>query len=84
MKKIKRYFKVLKGAGEAFVDDNCVKLSASLSYYTVFAIAPMLIIIISLSSIFLGRDIIVSLGHWAKSAVDGFLIVTSLLIWRLL
>ena len=33
---------------------------------------------------FAAQVIIVSLGHWAKSAVDGFLIVTSLLIWWLL
>jgi len=56
MKTIKKYFHVLKGAFSAFSEDNCVKLGASLSYYTIFSIGPMLIIIISLSSIFLGRE----------------------------
>ena len=56
MKTIKKYFQVLKGAFSAFSEDNCVKLSASLSYYTIFSMGPMLVIIISLSSIFLGRE----------------------------
>ena len=56
MKFIKKYFRVLKGAGAGFSQDNCAKLSAALSYYTIFAIGPLLIIIISLSAIFYGRD----------------------------
>ncbi len=55
MKFIKRYIHVLKGAGDAFITDNCLKLSAALSYYTIFAIGPLLIIIISLSTIFFAR-----------------------------
>jgi membrane protein len=39
-----------------FLNDNCIKLSASLSYYTIFALGPTLIIIISFAGIFLGRD----------------------------
>lgn len=58
MKVIKKYLSVLKGAASAFNDDNCVKLSAALSYYTVFSISPLLIIVISLSSIFFGREAI--------------------------
>jgi membrane protein len=56
MKFIKRYFHVLKEAASGFSQDNCAKLSAALSYYTIFAIGPLLIIIISLSAIFYGRD----------------------------
>lgn len=33
-----------------------MKLSASLSYYTIFSIGPLLVIIISLSAVFLGRE----------------------------
>jgi membrane protein len=54
--KLKKLWKVLKSAGSGFVNDNAFKLSASLSYYTVFALAPMLIIIISLTGIFFGRE----------------------------
>lgn len=56
MKKIKAFWKVFKNAALGFIDDNAFKLSASLSYYTVFALAPLLIIIISLTGIFFGRD----------------------------
>jgi membrane protein len=56
MKAIKKYFHVLKEAGKGFSQDNCSKLSAALSYYTIFAIGPMLVIVISLSTIFYGRD----------------------------
>lgn len=56
MKKIKTAFKLLKNTSIAFSDDNAFKLSASLSYYTVFALGPLLMIVISLSSIFYGRD----------------------------
>lgn len=40
----------------AFIEDNGFKLSASLSYYTIFSIGPIIIIIISLVGIFLGRE----------------------------
>lgn len=42
----------------SFSSDNGLKLSASLAYYTVFSIAPLLILIIALSSFFLGHDAI--------------------------
>lgn len=56
MKFLKKFFKVIKGTASAFSQDNCVKLGASLSYYTIFAIGPLFVIIISLSAIFYGRD----------------------------
>jgi membrane protein len=56
MKSIKTFFKVIKGTASAFSQDNCIKLAASLSYYTIFSIGPLLIIIISLSAVFYGRD----------------------------
>lgn len=49
---------MLKEAGAGFSQDNCAKLSAALSYYTIFAIGPLLIIIISLAALFYGRDAI--------------------------
>src|ERR1044072_765783 len=49
-------WKIFKQAVTEFLDDNCIKLSASLSYYTIFALGPMLIVIISFAGIFLGRD----------------------------
>lgn len=40
----------------AFIEDNAFKLSASLSYYTIFSMGPILIIVISLAGIFYGRE----------------------------
>lgn len=45
----------MKEAAKAFSGDNAVKLSAALSYYTIFAIGPLLVIVLSLSGIFLGE-----------------------------
>jgi membrane protein len=39
-------------------DDHCFRLGAALSYYTLFSIAPLLVIIISVTSYFLGEDAI--------------------------
>ncbi len=39
-----------------FIDDKALKFSASLSYYTVFSIAPFLAIIISFSGFFFGKE----------------------------
>jgi len=49
-------FECIKKAGSEFASDNAIKLSASLSYYTIFALAPLLILIISLAGLFLGTD----------------------------
>lgn len=38
-----------------FINDNGLKLSASLAYYTIFSLAPLLILIISLAGFFLGN-----------------------------
>ena len=56
MKKIRTAFTLLRHTAVAFSDDHGFKLSASLSYYTVFALGPLLIIIISLAGIFFGKD----------------------------
>ena len=61
-KSTKRFFKsawiVLRDAFSAFQNDRCLKLSAALAYYTVFSLAPLLVLLISLVSIFLGQDAI--------------------------
>ncbi|MGV3530531.1 MAG: YihY/virulence factor BrkB family protein [Flavisolibacter sp.] len=56
MKVIKKFFSLLYDTFNAFLDDNCLKLSASLSYYTIFALAPLLLIVISLAGLFFGRE----------------------------
>ncbi|RYF88215.1 MAG: ribonuclease BN, partial [Chitinophagaceae bacterium] len=56
MRKLKLLFKVFKKAGASFVDDNGMKLSASLSYYTIFSLCPILIIVMSLAGVVFGKD----------------------------
>lgn len=41
-----------------FSDDRCLKLSAALAYYTVFSLAPLLVLIISITSLFFGEEAI--------------------------
>ncbi len=50
--------KILKNAFSGFIDDRALKLSAALSYYTIFSLAPLLLLMISLASVFFGRDAI--------------------------
>ncbi len=47
---------LLKDAYNGFIDDRCLKLSAALAYYTVFSLAPVLVLTMSLISFFFGRD----------------------------
>jgi len=56
MKRMGKAIGLLGDAGSAFVNDNAFKLSASLSYYTIFALGPLLIIVISLAGIFFGKE----------------------------
>ncbi|MEO8109742.1 MAG: YihY/virulence factor BrkB family protein [Ginsengibacter sp.] len=58
MKKVtpKGIWEVLKNCFKGFSDDKVPKLSASLAYYTVFSLGPLLIVILYLCSIFFGRD----------------------------
>ncbi len=56
----KEYFKeiwnIIVATFMGFIDDNGLKLSASLAYYTIFSIAPLLILIISLAGLVWGED----------------------------
>ncbi|MEO6221458.1 MAG: YihY/virulence factor BrkB family protein [Ginsengibacter sp.] len=58
MKKItfKGIWEVLKKCFKGFSDNKIPKLSASLAYYTVFSLGPLLIVILFLCSIFFGRE----------------------------
>lgn len=56
MKRIKFVFNLIKESFSEFIDDNGLKLSAALSYYTIFSLAPLLLLIISIVSIFFGRE----------------------------
>lgn len=56
MMRLKFIFSLVNESFSEFLDDNALKLSAALSYYTVFSLAPLLLVIISLASFFLGKE----------------------------
>jgi len=47
---------LLKQAAQGWMDDRATSMGAALSYYTVFSVAPLLLIVISLAGIFLGEE----------------------------
>lgn len=49
-------FTLLKATAIGFGDDKISKMSAALSYYTIFALAPLLIIVLAVVSFLLGDD----------------------------
>ena len=53
---LKKSWRILVQSFNHFIDLNGLKLSAALSYYAVFSIAPLLIVIISLAAVLYGRD----------------------------
>ncbi|NGM62760.1 YihY/virulence factor BrkB family protein [Sphingobacterium sp. SGG-5] len=55
--KIKGFGKLLLNTGNGFMEDNCMKLSASLAYYTVFSIGPLVMIVIWALGFFYGTHL---------------------------
>ena len=51
----KRLWDVIKNASNGFIDDKLMKLSGALSFYMIFSMGPLLLIIITLCSFFFGR-----------------------------
>ena len=58
LKLAKKTIKLVTASFNAFLEDRALKMSAALAYYTVFAMAPLLIMLIFLASIFYGEDAI--------------------------
>lgn len=54
--RLKNAWMLLKESFNSFLDDNALKMSASLAYYTIFSLAPMLVIVIAVCGVFFGRD----------------------------
>ena len=68
--KIKTYFSLLKSAASEFSLDNATKLSASLAYYTVFSIGPLLLVIVTVAGIFFKpSDITLNVYNQMKSLI---------------
>jgi membrane protein len=68
---MRKFWLTLRQAFTEFINDHGLKFSASLSYYTIFAMGPVLIIIISLAGIFFGKDAVEGKIYWQINGLVG-------------
>jgi membrane protein len=54
---IKQLLNLVKATFTAWIDDNAPSMGAALAYYTVFSIAPLLLIVISVAGLIFGVDV---------------------------
>ncbi|MDQ2736740.1 MAG: YihY/virulence factor BrkB family protein, partial [Pseudomonadota bacterium] len=54
--KLQQWWALVKRAVSAWSDDYAPSMGAALAYYTVFSLAPLLLIVISLAGLFFGAD----------------------------
>ena len=80
--KLKNFWVVIKAAGASWVDDYAQSMGAALAFYTMFSIAPLLLIVISIAGLVFGvqaaRGEIVAqlrglMGQKGAEAVQGLL-----------
>ncbi len=53
---LKEWWALVKRAANAWLDDYAPSMGAALSYYTVFSLAPMLLIVVSVAGLVFGQD----------------------------
>jgi membrane protein len=51
-----QWWQLVKGAGEAWIDDYAPSMGAALAYYTVFSLAPLLLMVISIAGLVFGQE----------------------------
>ncbi|WP_309641361.1 YihY/virulence factor BrkB family protein [Flavobacterium sp.] len=68
---LKTTWHLLKDTYKEFDDDNAIKLSASLSYYTIFALPPLVMIILSICGVFFGKDAVNGTFFWQIHGMVG-------------
>jgi membrane protein len=75
-------FRLVKQSAIAWFDDGCPRLGAALAFYTIFSLAPVLIIGISVASFAFGRDAVQGhvvtqiqhlVGHDAALTIQGMI-----------
>ena len=62
---------LFKKAFNEFDDDNAIKFSASLSYYIIFALPPLIMIILSICGFFFGKDAVNGTFFWQIHGMVG-------------
>lgn len=68
---MRKFWLVLRQAVTEFMGDSGMKLSAALSYYTIFSLGPVLIIVISLAGIFFGREAVAGKLYYQINGLVG-------------
>lgn len=68
---MRRFWLILRQSFTEFLNDHGLKFSASLSYYTIFSLGPVLLIIISLAGIFFGKDAVEGKIYWQLQGFVG-------------
>jgi membrane protein len=58
--RIKTLWSVTLGAAQDWWEDNCLRLAASLAYYTALSLAPLILLIVGLLGVVLGREQVAS------------------------
>ncbi len=71
MSSIKKYFGLLKEAGKQFAADNVMKLSASLAYYTIFSLGPLLLVVVSVTGVFFQTQEVLWQVYWQLKEIIG-------------
>ena len=79
---IAEWWALIKSAVAAWIDDYAPSMGAALSYYTIFSLAPLLLIVIAIAGLFFGADAVRGeifgqlrglMGDDAARAVEGIL-----------
>jgi len=83
---LRDWWPLVKGAATAWVDDYAPSMGAALSYYSIFSLAPLLLIVISIAGLVFGEEAVRGqvflelqglLGTDASRAIEGLLISVS-------
>lgn len=75
---LRNFYATLKEACTDFVDDHCTKLSASLAYYTIFSIGPLLLVVITLVGLFYKKTLATAEVFEHVGAIVGQSVATQL------
>ena len=82
MLKLNQIWQLLRAAAEGYVNDTCLSRGAAIAYYTVFSLAPVLLIVIAIAGLVFGdeaaRGAVVGqisglMGHTGADAVQAML-----------
>jgi membrane protein len=53
---VKGVFKIAKQAASSWFSDNCPRLGASIAFYTIFALAPLLVVVLAIAGAVFGDE----------------------------